>query len=227
MNVASALVRFDPQTRRVAARLALAIGLSAWLHALVIVGIPVDPLGGGPGSAVVISARIVSGAEEDARAAAVASVPEPVPGDEGAAPEVREPPAERASPSATDAAAARAESPLPGIEVPLIRDPTWYPARQLDVFPTPLAEIRFLYPPPALQERVSGAVTLLLLIDELGLVNEIGVVEATPAGYFEDAAREGFRTARFAPGMREGRAVRSRVMVQVKFEYGEDGAIVR
>jgi protein TonB len=176
----------------------------------------------------VISARLAPGSPEDeARPAAEPAPPALQPADANTSPE-REPPREPAPPRADAATAApRAASPLPGIEVPLIRDPTYYPARLLDVYPSPLVEIRFVYPPTADADRVSGVVRLQLLIDEFGLVNELTVVEAVPPGYFEDAAREGLRQVRFTPGVREGRAVKSRVIIQVKFEYGTEGAVAR
>ena len=43
------------------------------------------------------------------------------------------------------------------------------------------------------QALISGVVTLLLLIDEFGIVNEVSVVNAAPPGYFEDAAMAAFR----------------------------------
>ena len=65
---------------------------------------------------------------------------------------------------------------------------------------------------------MSGRVTLLLLIDELGSVVEASVVEADPAGYFEEAAVDTFRGVLFSPGMRDGRPVKSRLVVEVAFE---------
>lgn len=227
MSMTHALARLDPGTRRVAGRLVLAIGISAWLHAALLLGLPVDPVGGGSGDSVVISARLAPGSREEESPAAVSADSVALPADATPTTE-REPPVEPVPPRA-DAAAAppRAASPLPGLEVPLIRDPTYYPARLLDVYPSPLVEIRFAYPQTADADRVSGVVRLQLLIDEFGLVNELTVVEAAPPGYFEDAAREGLRQVRFTPGVREGRAVKSRVIIQVKFEYGTEGAVAR
>jgi protein TonB len=44
------------------------------------------------------------------------------------------------------------------------------------------------------------------------------VVQAAPAGYFEGAAVAAFETARFAPAQKDGRSVRSRVLVRVSFD---------
>jgi protein TonB len=60
-------------------------------------------------------------------------------------------------------------------------------------------------------------VTLLLLVDETGQVHECSVVDARPEGIFEEAALGAFRSARFSPGRKDGRNVRSRVLVKVVF----------
>jgi protein TonB len=111
-----------------------------------------------------------------------------------------------------------------GIDIPLIRDPTYYPAKQLDVYPQPLAEIRLQYPETA--GRADGLLLMLLLIDEFGAVNEVSVIEADPPGIFEEAARAVFQAARFSPGVRQGRTVKSRVLIRVKYTYGDtDGSL--
>ena len=118
-------------------------------------------------------------------------------------------------------------APTRGIEVPFIRDPTYYPAKQLDVYPQPLTAIKLDYPESAASARVDGRVVVLLLIDEFGMVNEASIVEAQPEGYFEDAALAVFRAARFAPGQKQGRAVKSRVLLQVKYLYGQSAGAMR
>jgi protein TonB len=105
--------------------------------------------------------------------------------------------------------------------VPFIRDPTYYPAKQLDVYPQPLNPIRLDYPESAAKSKLDGRVLVLLLIDEFGVVNDASVVEAQPEGYFEDAALAVFRAARFSPAQKQGNAVKSRVMLQVKYLYGD------
>ena len=47
-------------------------------------------------------------------------------------------------------------------ELPLIRDPTYYPAKQLDVYPLPLTAIKPDYPESAAAERIDGRVLMLL-----------------------------------------------------------------
>jgi protein TonB len=115
--------------------------------------------------------------------------------------------------TAIDAPAAPAE-----LELPLPLDLTWYPVRQLDVLPQPLVVPQPAYPEQAAVQSVRGEVTLLVLVDEAGAVHEVSVVDAQPEGYFEDAARTAFQAVRFEPARKDGRAVRSRILVKVAFE---------
>ncbi|BAN36340.1 hypothetical protein SCD_n02538 [Sulfuricella denitrificans skB26] len=106
---------------------------------------------------------------------------------------------------------------LPTMEIPLLEDPTWYPAKQVDVHPTALYEIKPVYP----EQGVEGYVVLLLLIDESGAVKEAEVMEANPEGIFEESALSSFREARFAPAQKNGRAVKSRVLIRVSYELND------
>lgn len=114
--------------------------------------------------------------------------------------------------------AAAAGDPTPAIEIPVIRDPTYYAARYLDEYPKPLDPIEPRYPEQAALTDLSGSVTLLLLIDDDGTLNEISVIEAKPESIFDEAALAAFRGVRFAPARKDGRAVRSRVLITVGFE---------
>jgi protein TonB len=107
------------------------------------------------------------------------------------------------------------------VDVPLVADTTWYQVRQLDVFPRPLSAVRPAYPDQGAQAAAKGEVTLELLIDENGRVHAADVVRAIPEGYFEAAAISAFQAVRFAPGQRDGRPVRSRVVVKVVFSPEE------
>ncbi len=62
-------------------------------------------------------------------------------------------------------------------------------------------------------------VRLLLLIDEFGMVNEASVVNADPAGYFEDAATTAFHAARFEPARRHGHPVKCRIVIKINYDY--------
>ena len=105
-----------------------------------------------------------------------------------------------------------------------VPDTTFYPARQLDVYPRLLAPLQVQYPPAAAQGQITGQALVLLMIDENGVVNEVSIVQAEPAGYFEESAAAAFSSARFSPARKDGRIVRSRVLVNLKFS--PDGPVV-
>ncbi len=102
---------------------------------------------------------------------------------------------------------------------PAHADTTYYPARQLDVYPALAAglDLRHSGKAPA-----SGRVLLLVAIDTHGGVNDLSVVEAQPAALFDEAARTAFLSARFRPAFKDGRPVRSRLLIEVT--YGEETA---
>ena len=114
--------------------------------------------------------------------------------------------------------AAGDDSKLPSLESPLAEDPTFYPAKQVDVHPVALQPVYPEYPQQASSDNVAGEVTLLLLIDEFGVVREVSVVEAKPEGYFEESAINAFRNTRFSPARKNGRDVKSRALIKVHYQ---------
>ena len=223
------VVSFADVSTQAWSRLIKACALSFVLHVTLLIGIPVNPTGGLPGVVSVIIARLETAAPTDSEPVAESvplvpadSVPPPV---AGSPPKSTEPKTE----AKADAPRANAPpaSPSSGIDVPFIRDPTYYPAKQLDVYPQPLAAIRLDYPDSAAKARVDGRLKVLLLIDEFGVVNDVSVIEAQPEGYFEEAALAAFRSARFSPAQKQGHAVKSRVLLQVKYVYGESTGAAR
>jgi protein TonB len=120
--------------------------------------------------------------------------------------------------AAPSAAPAEKATSLPIVEAPLIEDPTYYKASEVDVHPSALQVIQPAYPAEATSANVAGSVVLLLLLDESGKVQDISVEEASPPGYFEKSALEAFRNARFSPAQRQGRVVKSRMRIKVLYE---------
>ena len=99
-----------------------------------------------------------------------------------------------------------------------IPDPVHYPAKDLDVYPQASKRITPVYPEMARDSKVAGSVTLLVLIDEAGRVVDTSVMDATPDGVFEQAAQQALANAAFYPAQKDGRMVRSRVLVKVEFD---------
>jgi protein TonB len=114
--------------------------------------------------------------------------------------------------SASAESAAAAGAPL--TDVP---DLTYYAARQLDIYPALTSVLDLRYPEQASAARVTGRAAIVLLIDHTGTVNDVSVIEADPPGYFEEDVRRAFMAARFRPALKGGRAVRSRVLVNIDY----------
>jgi len=111
---------------------------------------------------------------------------------------------------ALQAAAASSEAPVPG--------PRYYATRELDERPGILNHVEPAYPEAALRRNVSGTVVVRVYINEQGRVDRVETVRASPAGYFEQSAARAFRTARFTPGKKGKRAVRTQMVIEVSFE---------
>ena len=136
-------------------------------------------------------------------AADVAVLDEPVSGE----PQDSEPVS--IAPESLETAAAQ-----PGPSASDLPDPVHYPAKELDVYPRLLGPLVIDYPEAAGQQ--AGRVTLLLLVDESGRVTGVSVVDAQPEGVYEDAVTRAYSGAAFSPARKEGRAVRSRILVAVE-----------
>jgi TonB family protein len=94
----------------------------------------------------------------------------------------------------------------------------YYPARELDAYPKPLAPLRFEYPVQLAHAPIAGNVLVTLMVGESGAVDRVAVVAAEPTGYFEEHTRAAFASARFHPGRRAGRAVGSQITVRVEYD---------
>ncbi|MFH2211311.1 MAG: TonB family protein [Pseudomonadota bacterium] len=205
-----------------AEKLALTLAASLILHFALIFGLQIRAAPSTSHVSRVIQARLVE-APDIAPAVVTAQPPEP----ESLVVEAQEAPLPPPEPQTPDSAAtspqASAAVPemntsLPSIEVPLIEDPTYYPALEVDVHPTALKIIQPIYPDEAASANVTGSVVLVLLLDESGKVQELSVEEANPAGMFEQSALAAFRNARFSPAQRNGRVVKSRMRIKVTYE---------
>jgi len=93
--------------------------------------------------------------------------------------------------------------------------PDYLPANLLSVRPRPLQDIEPEYPEAA--DLRSGKVVLRLLIGDTGHVDDVAVVRANPPGLFDASALEAFSKALFSPGLANGIAVKSQMMVEVEF----------
>lgn len=105
------------------------------------------------------------------------------------------------------------------LDIPLPADTTYYPAREVDEHPFLVNGGKPVYPDKAGRDNIKGEVTVLIMLSEHGTADEVSVVEAKPEGMgFEEAVIAWLRDAHFKPAMRQGRAVRARVVYHVTFE---------
>jgi TonB family protein len=85
----------------------------------------------------------------------------------------------------------------------------------LDASPVLISTVTLEYPLSA--NNREGLVTLAITVAGDGRVDDVQVVRAIPPGFFEAAALDGFRSARFTPGMLGGVGVKSRMLIEVEF----------
>ena len=99
----------------------------------------------------------------------------------------------------------------------------YYTAGELDAYPVPRAPLTVTLPAAARDGAIEGWVRLLVQIDETGMVAGAEVHDAQPPGVFDAATLEAVRGARFVPARKEGREVRSRVMLELEFRAADGG----
>ena len=209
-------------------RMSAAVSLSAALHVVLIYGITLPAAPGLGGRVMAIHARLISA--QPAESLQSANPPARLG-------EMELPPsAPNVLPQPASIAAAEAEvlptevtTPIdPNPVVPagneaaiaIVPDLVHYPARDLDIYPQALSPITPIYPETAREAQVAGAVTLLVLIDAGGTVVGTSVLDAAPDGIFENAARQALANTAFYPAQKDGRPVRSRILIKVEFEPG-------
>jgi protein TonB len=193
--------RSPTATRRIAPALLLSV--------LVHLGLATGSPGGVLRPTGVFSPPVITVRIEPGRTPPVAAASSTVAGERLAQPTV----ARRAGQATPEPA--RVEDPA---TLPPPAEATYFPARQLDVYPALLAPLAPAYPRRALDEGRGGRVLVLVLIDAAGRVDGVSVVEAEPPGDFDEAARRALEAARFSPARRAGVPVRSRVLIHLEFD---------
>ena len=204
-----------PVQKPLSTRLSVAFVVSCLVHVAAIYGIVIKPQYG-QASSVVINARISVASNEASSAPPTAMLlPSPdLPANFAKnASKLQNP-----NPNINVPLQTASAMQLPQVDIPLLVDTNYYTPKQLDVIPKPTAEVRPIYPDAAASEKVQGSVTLTVLIDENGGVDDVSVDKAQPEGYFEESAVNAFKEARFIPAQINGRSVRSKVRLTVRFE---------
>jgi TonB family protein len=111
--------------------------------------------------------------------------------------------------------------------VPARVDSVYYSARELDVYPSPAIPLRFSYPSHVVPAGPLGSVLLSVKVDEAGKVDQAAVIAADPPGFFEEHTLAVLNAARFSPGRREGRPVKSQVTVRVDYDPAVHEGVLR
>ncbi|OFZ88026.1 MAG: hypothetical protein A3F74_23785 [Betaproteobacteria bacterium RIFCSPLOWO2_12_FULL_62_58] len=209
------------------ARFALALAASACLHFWLAAGMAVDAPERAPSPAArILTAQlepvpappILEAQPEREPALADPAEPRSLRARSPPHPEHVSPATKRSEPPAASPGAIAGAALPSAFVLPSTADRTYYPARELDVYPAPRAPLSFEYPERAAREQVGGSVRIMLLLDEAGAVDSVSVVAAEPPGYFEDSVRGVFAATRFFPARKDGRAVKSRVLINVEFD---------
>lgn len=74
------------------------------------------------------------------------------------------------------------------------------------------------YPDRALNEKVSGSVTVQYVVDKKGYTTDVKVTESTPPGVFDRAATDAIRRWRYKPAKYNGEPVEVPVRTRIRFE---------
>ena len=106
-----------------------------------------------------------------------------------------------------------------GPRLGVVDGPRYLRASELDSRPVPLGSIEPA--PPAGAEKRTGRVVARILINESGTADAVRVESSEPRALFDDAVKSAFGAARYSPGMKGGRSVKSQILVEVTF-HGED-----
>lgn len=115
-----------------------------------------------------------------------------------------------------DDPATSSSAPLPAGLLP----PVMYArAGDLDVKPQIRDRVIPVYPESA--ANLTGKVIVKVFINARGTVDKVAVVRAEPPGVFDDSAVSAFSAARFTPGMKGHKAVKSLLVLEVDYDSAE------
>jgi TonB family protein len=105
------------------------------------------------------------------------------------------------------------------IEFASLADRT-FDENDVDVLPKPVRLTRPRYPRTMLSHQRMGQIVVDFIVDEMGRVDRVEpVLKSLPD--FEGEVRRAMTEWRFEPGLRDGKAVRTRMRVPFSFVIGE------
>lgn len=89
---------------------------------------------------------------------------------------------------------------------------------EVDVRAEPVQIPVLIYPEKAQQMKIDGLVRLQVYISKRGKIDAVNIVTANPPGIFEDAALEALLATSFTPAQKNGHAVKSEKLIEIKFD---------
>lgn len=102
-------------------------------------------------------------------------------------------------------------------------DAVFYSATEVDRGAVFLNDVMPEYPPQAHADGIEGHVDVRVFIDEAGFVRDVAIDEASPPGFFEQAAISAFKTARLTPAYKNEQPVKSQKKIRIWFGLTEGG----
>lgn len=96
---------------------------------------------------------------------------------------------------------------------------SYFRAGDLDVRPQIRDRVMPVYPETA--GNLAGKVIVNVFISASGTVDEVAVVQSGPPGIFDESAISAFGAARFTPGMKGQRAVKSLLVLEVNYDSAD------
>ncbi len=118
--------------------------------------------------------------------------------------------------------------PLPAPPLPIARTIESAPTESVPASPAlPTSDLEAIstpdphYPPAAFRSRIEGWVEIDYTVDESGATRDLAVVASSPEGVFDAAAMEAVASWRYRPRVLNGRPVRERASVTLRFNVAD------
>lgn len=189
----------DPAERERRKNIALALALSAGVHAIAMLTLDLSPgpwrHGVAPALRVALKNIPLDMGEKDQRSISAK--------------------AEKMEPGIAGSAAQA------GSSLPLA--PRYFRNNEVDVQAVPVSRGPLVFPELAFLSKLPGTVRARVYIGEDGSVESIQIVSVRPReGIFEEAALEALRQVRYKPAEIAGQPVKSQKLIEVKFNPYED-----
>ncbi len=110
------------------------------------------------------------------------------------------------------------QQPAVVVPVPQIKEGDVVDVGALDVVPKRTRDPRVLYPPMAARQKIETNVLTSVLISENGEVIDVKILRGDPRFGFNDVAIQALRGARYSPGVKDGKRVKTWLPQIIQFK---------